>query len=67
MRNTELTDRGYFLGMILKHISAEIWEKVDKQVYKNKYANIGAENSYEEVTTVWSTQILAEQIEQKYS
>ena len=67
VKNTELADRGYFLGMVLKHIDAGIWEKVDKQLYKKKFASIGIEHNYEDVSTVWSTQILAELIESKYS
>ena len=63
MKNTDLTDRGYFLGMVLKHIGQDIWDKVSKDDYIKKYCNIGIECSFEDVTTVWGTQILAEQIE----
>ena len=38
VRNTNQMDRGYFLGMVLKHIDQSIWDKVDKQVYKKKFA-----------------------------
>lgn len=53
--------------MVLKHIDQSIWDKVEKQEYKRKFAEIGADISYEEVSTVWGTQILAELIEAKYS
>ena len=67
LKNTELSDRGYFLGMVLKHIEQSIWDKVDKSVYRKKYASIGIENTYTDVSTVWGTQILAELICAKYS
>ena len=67
VKNTDPTDRGHFLGMILKHIGQDIWEKVEKATYIKQYANIGMEHSFDEVSTVWSTQALAELIEQKWS
>ena len=66
-KNTDLNDRGYFLGQIFKNIGSHIWDKVDKTLYKNKYAAIGADNSFEDVSTIWAMQILAELIEQKFS
>lgn len=66
VKNTDMTNRAYFLGMILKHIGQEVWDKVDKSTYIKKYMNIGAEHSFEAVSTTWSTQILAELIEAKW-
>ena len=67
VKNTDLGDRGFFLGSALKHIDEAIWAKIDKYQYMRSFAKIGAEVSFEDVTTVWSAQILAEQIEQKFS
>ena len=66
VKNTDMFDRAYFLGMALKNISSDIWDKIDKETYRSKFANIGAEVSFEEVSTVWGMQILAELIEQKF-
>jgi len=55
VKNTDMTNRAYFLGMILKHIGQEVWDKVDKSTYIKKYMNIGAEHSFEAVSTTWST------------
>lgn len=66
VKNTDLTDRGFFLGSILKHISQDIWDKVDKDLYKKKFINTDKDKSFEEMSTVWSSQILAELIESKF-
>ena len=44
-----MTDRGYLLGTVLKHISQDIWNKVDKDVYRRQFASIGIEVPFEEV------------------
>ena len=67
VKNTDMTDRAYFLGMVLKHISQDIWDKVDKNLYRRKFASIGIENSFEDVSCVWASQTLAELVEQKFS
>ena len=66
VKNTDMTSRSYFLGMVLKHIGQEVWDKVEKSVYIKKFINIGAEHSFTDVSTTWSTQILAELIEAKW-
>ena len=63
LKNTEISDRGYFLGSILQNADQPIWDKVNKNAFKKKFAAIGADVTYEEVSTVWGTQILAEMIE----
>ena len=49
--------------MVLKHVSQEIWAKVNKEIYQKKFANIEAVASYEEVSTNHSSRLLAELIE----
>lgn len=65
-KNTDLTDRGYLLSKILKHMDASIWEKVTKDDFIEKFANIDAEHSYQQ-TMQESTKILAEAIEKEFS
>lgn len=60
VKNTDLLDRGLFLSCILKHVDDSIWEKVDKDQYMHKFASIGVDCSFEEVSSVWGTQLLAE-------
>ena len=49
VKNTELSDRGFFLGSALKHIDEAIWAKVDKDLYMRNFAKIGAEVASEDV------------------
>ena len=44
----------------MKHVDETIWEKVDRDLYMRKFATIGVDCTFEEVTTVWGTQLLAE-------
>ena len=67
VKNTDLMDRAYFLGSMLKHIDEAIWQKVDKDLFMRKFACIGAEINFDEVTSVWALQLLAEQIESKFN
>jgi hypothetical protein len=67
VKNTDIMDRAYFLGSVLKHIDSSIWEKVDKEVYIRKFACIGPDMNFDEVTSVWALQLLAEQIESKFN
>ena len=67
VKNTDIMDRAFFLGSILKHIDSAIWQKVDKEQYIRKFACIGHEIAFEEVASVWALQLLAEQIESKFS
>jgi len=60
INNTNIMDRGYFLGSVLKHIDDSIWEKVDKDLFMRKFSSIGIDCTFEEVSSVWGPQILAE-------
>jgi len=67
VKNVDTEDRGHFLGSVLKHIDESVWEKVDKDVYIQKYIQIDAELSIEEVKTVCAPRLLAELIESKFA
>lgn len=62
LKNDAVTDRGYFLGQVLKHISNEIWDKINKEEQKKKLASIPDDVDFGEKCTM----LLAEQVATKF-
>ena len=64
--NTDLTNRGFVLGKLLKHSDSTIWDKVDKDKFKKDFAGIDAEYEHDKMVQE-CTKILAKAIDDKFT
>ena len=54
------------LAQVIKHLDPQIWEKVDKNTFKRKFADYDASKSFTDLRDDFLPQTLAQQIEQKF-
>ena len=62
-KNTEKENRAYLLGQIFKHLDPQIWEKVEKETFRKKYAEYDAQKSFSELRDDYVPKTLANYIE----
>ena len=49
VKNEDTESRAYFLGQLLKHLDASLWDKVSKEQFRKRYADYDESRSIKEL------------------